>query len=212
MELVYYKGLQDEPYTTAEIISEYSGVDLDSINRLTRTHKDRLQKFGSLRYELKKLEDKTDFKSVLSKQRSSKIWKYNEQQATVLITYLRNTDKVLDFKDALVSAFYNMKHELDERKIHRQVNKVVNVGFGDVIKAHFPDSKHAYSNYHRLAYKYALGVTPKQIKEQRHTDDPQSALTSDESARLERAKQQISLFIQDGYDYEDIKAKMFADI
>ncbi|MGY3743675.1 Rha family transcriptional regulator [Leuconostoc inhae] len=202
MELVYYKGLQDEPYTTAEIIAEYSGVDLDSINRLTRTHKERLSKFGKVGFEIRSLESG----------QKSKIWKYNEQQATVLITYLRNTDKVLDFKDTLVSAFYNMKHELDERKIHRQVNRVVNIGFGDVIKAHYPDSKHAYSNFHRLAYKYALGVTPKQIKDQRHTDDPQNALTSDESARLERAKQQISLFIQDGYDYEDIKAKLFADI
>lgn len=164
MELVYYKALQDEPYTTAEIIAEYSGVDLDSINRLTRTHKERLSKFGKVGFEIRALESG----------QKSKIWKYNEQQATVLITYLRNTDKVLDFKDTLVSAFYNMKHELDERKIHRQVNKVVNISFGDVIKVHYPDSKHAYSNFHRLAYKYALGVTPKQIKDQRHTDDPQN--------------------------------------
>ncbi|GAP00233.1 hypothetical protein [Fructobacillus ficulneus] len=77
MELVYYKGLKDEPYTTAEVIAEFSGVDLDSINRLTRAHRERLEKFGKLHYTLKFLEDKTDFKSVLSKQCSSKVWNYN---------------------------------------------------------------------------------------------------------------------------------------
>lgn len=203
MELVYYKGLQDEPYTTVDVICEYTKVTRHAVMVLINRYKHDLSEFGILSFEMTKIDGRG---------RPKKIYHLNEQQATFLITLLDNTPKVKEFKKLLVKSFYQIKSELDERKIHRQVNKVVNIGFGDVIKAHYPESKHAYSNYHRLAYKYALGVTPKQIKEQRHTDDPQSALTSDESARLERAKQQISLFIQDGYDYEDIKAKMFADI
>lgn len=203
MELVYYKGLQDEPYTTAKIISEYTDNKYQSVSDAIRKNENAIKEFGILRFEIAK---------IPGRGRPKKIYHLNEQQATFLITLLDNTPKVKEFKKLLVKSFYQIKSELDERKIHRQVNKVVNVSFGDVIKAHYPESKHAYSNYHRLAYKYAIGVTPKQIKEQRHTDDPQSALTSDESARLERAKQQISLFIQDGYEYEDIKAKMFADI
>lgn len=206
MELVYYKGLQDEPYTTNEVIAEYTGVELRSINRSINRNEQMLKEFGVLRHGVTKPTQGSNGG------RPKKIYHLNEQQATFLITLLDNTPKVKEFKKLLVKSFYQIKSELDERKIDRQVNKVVNVAFGDVIKARYPESKHAYSNYHRLAYKYALGVTPKQIKEQRHTHDPQSALTSDESARLERAKQQISLFIQDGYDYEDIKAKMFADI
>ena len=206
MELVYYKGLQNEPYTTAEIVAEHTDNKYQSVSDAIRKNERDLKDFGVLRFEIAKPTQGSNGG------RPKKIYHLNEQQATFLITLLDNTPKVKEFKKLLVKSFYQIKSELDERKIHRQVNKVVNVSFGDVIKAHFPDSKHAYSNYHRLAYKYALGVTPKQIKEQRHTDDPQSALTSDESARLERAKQQISLFIQDGYDYEDIKAKMFADI
>ena len=205
MELVYYKGLQDEPYTTNEVIAEYTGIKYKSVYEAIRNNITDIEDFGVLPFEMVK-------PTQGNGGRPKKIYHLNEQQATFLITLLDNTPKVKEFKKLLVKSFYQIKSELDERKIHRQVNKVVNVSFGDVIKAHYPESKHAYSNYHRLAYKYALGVTPKQIKEQRHTDDPQSALTSDESARLERAKQQISLFIQDGYDYEDIKAKMFADI
>lgn len=203
MELVYYKGLQDEPYTTLNIVAEQTEMNFETVRNTFYRHREELERFGILHHERG---------SIQSSGQPTKTWKLNEAQATFLITLLGNSPKVIQFKSDLVMAFYQIKSELDERKIHRQVNKVVNIGFGDVIKAHYPESKHAYSNYHRLAYKYALGVTPKQVKEQRHTDDPQSALTSDESARLERAKQQISLFIQDGYDYEDIKAKMFADI
>ena len=205
MNLVYLDG-KKEPYTTHGIVAEHAEIDSISVRKLIDKHKERLEAFGVLSFEIHKPE-----KGSLGG-RPRKIYHLNEQQATFLITLLANTPKVKEFKKLLVKSFYQIKSELDERKIHRQVNKVVNIGFGDVIKARYPESKHAYSNYHRLAYKYALGVTPKQIKEQRHTHDPQSALTSDESARLERAKQQISLFIQDGYDYEDIKAKMFADI
>lgn len=203
MELVYYKGLQDEPYTTLNIVAEQTEMNFETVRNTFYRHREELERFGILHHERG---------SIQSSGQPTKTWKLNEAQATFLITLLGNSPKVIQFKSDLVMAFYQIKSELDERKIHRQVNKVVNIGFGDVIKAHYPESKHAYSNYHRLAYKYALGVTPKQIKEQRHTEDPQSVLTSDESARLERAKQQISLFIQDGYDYEDIKAKMFADI
>ncbi|MEX0380880.1 Rha family transcriptional regulator [Leuconostoc sp. MS02] len=206
MELVYYKGLQDEPYTTVDVICDFTDVTRHAVMVLINRYKKDLSDLGVLSFEMTKPSQGSNGG------RPKKIYHLNEQQATFLITLLDNTLKVKEFKKLLVKSFYQIKSELDERKIHRQVNKVMNIGFGDVIKAHYPDSKHAYSNFHRLAYKYALGVTPKQIKDQRHTEDPQSALTSDESARLERAKQQISLFIQDGYDYEDIKTKLFADI
>lgn len=203
MELVYYKSLKDEPYTTAEVIAEYTDNKYQSVSDAIRKNENEIKEFGILRFKIVK---------IPGRGRPKKIYHLNEQQSTFLITLLDNTPKVKEFKKLLVKSFYQVKSELDERKMHRQVNKVLNISFGDVIKEHYPDSQHAYSNFHRLAYKYALGLTPKQIKEQRQTDDPQSALTSDESARLERAKQQIALFIQDGCDYDDIKTKLFADI
>ncbi|MBZ6014701.1 Rha family transcriptional regulator [Leuconostoc gelidum subsp. gelidum] len=203
MELVYYKGLQDEPYTTVNIVAEQTGMNFETVRNTFYRHKKELQRFGILHHERG---------SIQGSGQPTKMWKLNEAQATFLITLLGNNHKVIQFKSDLVMAFYQIKSELDERKIHRQVNKVMNIGFGDVIKEHYPDSKHVYGNFHNLAYKYALGLTPKQIKEQRHTDDSQSALTADESERLERTKQQIALFIQDGNDYQAIKTKLFADI
>ncbi|WP_288846605.1 Rha family transcriptional regulator [uncultured Fructobacillus sp.] len=202
MELVYYKGLKAEPYTTAEVIAEFSGVDLDSINRLTRTHKERLEKFGKVGFEIR----------AMASGQKQKVWKYNERQATVLITYLRNTPKVLDFKDSLVNAFYSMKQELDQAKLSREINKRANIGLADTIKAELPNDPHAYSNYHQLAYKYATGLTPKQLKKAKGVNKPEEALDNDQKERLERAKQHIALYILDGNDYQDIKAKLFADI
>ena len=173
MELVYYKGLQEEPYTTNGVVADFTGIELRSINRSISRNEQMLKEFGVLRHGVTKPIQGSNGG------RPKKIYHLNEQQATFLITLLDNTPKVKEFKKLLVKSFYHIKSELDERKVHRQVNKVMNIGCVDVIKEHYPDSHHMYSNFHNLAYKYALGLTPKQIKEQRHTNDSQSALTAD---------------------------------
>jgi len=43
----------------------------------------------------------------------------NEQQATLLITYLRNTEPVKEFKKNLVKAFFEMRDELSKRYLQR---------------------------------------------------------------------------------------------
>lgn len=40
---------------------------------------------------------------------------YNEKQATLLMTYMGNSDHVLDFKDELVDEFFRMKELLGEK-------------------------------------------------------------------------------------------------
>ncbi|GAP00234.1 hypothetical protein [Fructobacillus ficulneus] len=130
----------------------------------------------------------------------------------MLIAYLRNTPQVLDFKDTLVNAFYNIKQELERAKISRELNKRANIGLAEVIKAELPNDQHAYSNYHQLAYKYVTGMTPKQLKKAKGVSVPEEALDNGQKERLERVKQNIALFILDGNDYQDIKTKLLADI
>lgn len=102
--------------------------------------------------------------------------------------------------------------DLNQAKLSRELNKRANIGLAETIKAELPDDKYAYSNYHQLAYKYATGMTPKQLKKTKGVSSPEEALDSDQKERLERVKQNIALFILDGNDYQDIKAKLFADI
>ena len=203
MELVYYKGLKDEPYTTSEVIAEHTGNKYRSVSDLVRDNKTDLEEFGILRFEIAKM---------IGRGRPKKIFKLNEQQATFLITLLDNTPQVKEFKKALVKAFYSMKQELDQAKLNRELNKRANIGLAETIKAEFPDDPHAYSNYHQLAYKCATGLTPKQLKKAKGVNKPEEALDNDQKERLERAKQHIVLYLLDGNDYQDIKKKLLADI
>ncbi|GAP01797.1 hypothetical protein FFRU_130010, partial [Fructobacillus fructosus] len=132
MELVYYKKLQDELYTTNEIIGKYTGVAVPSINKAIKRNERMLKEFGVLRHGVRKP------LAGSSGGRPTKIYKLNEQQATFLITLLDNTPQVKEFKKALVKAFYSMKQELDQAKLNRELNKRANIGLAELIKAEFP--------------------------------------------------------------------------
>ncbi|CAK1237123.1 MULTISPECIES: Rha family transcriptional regulator [Fructobacillus] len=203
MELVYYKGLKEEPYTTLNIIAESVDQNYKSVRDKFYKHKDDLKRFGILTHE------KVSIKGV---GQPEKVWKLNEAQATFFITLLGNSPKVVKFKSDLVLAFMQMRKELDQAKLSRELNKRANIDLADTIKAELPNDPHAYSNYHQLAYKYATGMTPKQLKKAKGVNKPEEALDNDQKERLERAKQHIALYLLDGNDYQDIKAKLFADI
>lgn len=203
MELVYYKGLKDEPYTTLNIIADSLDINFEAVRNKFYRYKNELQMFGVLLHENGKT-PKTG--------RPEKIWKLNEQQATLLISLLGNAPKVVKFKVDLVRAFYKAKKELDQAKLSRELNKRANISLAETIKKELPNDPHAYSNFHRLAYRYATGMTPKQLKKAKGVNKPEEALDNDQKTRLERVKQHIALYLLDGNDYQDIKAKLFADI
>ncbi|CAK1245196.1 Phage regulatory protein Rha (pRha) [Fructobacillus fructosus] len=206
MELVYYKSLKDEPYTTVDVICEHTNTTRHAVNALINRYKNDLNDFGVLAFEMPK-----PTQGSLGG-RPKKVWKLNEQQATFLITLLDNTPQVKEFKKLLVKSFYSVKAELDQERVKRQVLKLMNVSLSEVIKEFYPDSKHAYSNFHRLAFQYVTSMTPKKYKKVMQVEDPWQSLTELQRERLERVKQNIAMFIQDGDDYQDIKAKLLADI
>ncbi|MBC9118634.1 Rha family transcriptional regulator [Fructobacillus fructosus] len=207
-ELVFFKGIGSKAklYTTTEVIAEYTGIKYKSVYESVRNNQDDLKELGVLPFEMV-----VPQKGTLGGQ-PKKVYQLNEQQATLLITYLRNTPQVKEFKKALVKAFYSMKQELDQSKLNRELNKRANIELAETIKAEFPDDPHAYSNYHQLAYKCATGMTPKQLKKAKGVNSPEEALDNDQKERLERAKQHIALYLLDGNDYQDIKKKLLADI
>ncbi|ECK6929089.1 phage regulatory protein, partial [Campylobacter coli] len=82
-------------------ISTISKVDINSIQKLIRNYKQDLECFGELGFELQKIA-KTN----------KKIYFLNEQQATLLLTYMKNSESVRNAKKVLVFAFYQMKEKL----------------------------------------------------------------------------------------------------
>ncbi|EFT7187886.1 phage regulatory protein [Campylobacter jejuni] len=98
-DLVY--SLNGGLVTDQNKISTISKVDINSIQRLIRNYKQDLECFGDLGFELQKIA-KTN----------KKIYFLNEQQATLLLTYMKNSESVRNAKKVLVFAFYQMKEKL----------------------------------------------------------------------------------------------------
>ncbi|EDO6738462.1 phage regulatory protein [Campylobacter coli] len=98
-DLVY--SLNGGLVTDQNKISTISKVDINSIQKLIRNYKQDLECFGELGFELQKIA-KTN----------KKIYYLNEQQATLLLTYMKNSESVRNAKKVLVFAFYQMKEKL----------------------------------------------------------------------------------------------------
>lgn len=193
--LVMQGNVKEGIYTTSEIVSEYVGVTFEHVGQITRKHRNRLEKFGKLVFE----------KRPLPSGQYRKIWHYNEQQATLLITFMRNTEQVADFKEALVKAFYELREEVANQRVLLERNKQINKDLGQVIHECLPDNQYAYSNYHTLAYKAVTGYTPKQLRSMYHVANAQEALTSSQLDEFERVKQAIASLIMIGQPYKVIK-------
>ena len=175
--LVFMHGLNEEPYTTDKIISECSNNQLDNVKHLIRNHKRDFEEFGVLGFEIRKLNGRG---------RPKKTYHLNEQQATLLITYLDNTPEVNQFKKNLVHEFYRMRKELNQRQINRAIEKPQRKSLTDAIKEWPQAPDYIYINMTRLLLKRATGLTAQQIKKQRHVKTALDGLTVKEQERYQQ--------------------------
>ena len=92
------------PLTTTLHIAEWTGVKHKNVLEIVRKYAKQLQMFGLVAFQTR---------ARLQGQHGGSDVEYallNEGQATLLITFMRNTDKVIDFKVALVKAFLAAKN------------------------------------------------------------------------------------------------------
>lgn len=177
-DLVFVHGLNEEPYTTDKIIAEHSGNSLHAVKVLIYNHKQDFEDFGILSFEMTKLPGRG---------RPQKTYHLNEQQATLLITYLDNTPQVNQFKKALVREFYRMKQELTQRQINRAIEKPQRKTLMAAVKSWSNAPRHIYINMTQLLLKRATGgMTAQQIKKERHVKTALDGLTVKEQARYEQ--------------------------
>ena len=176
-DLVFMHGLNEEPYTTDKIIAECSKNQLDNVKHLIRNHKRDFEEFGVLGFEIRKLNGRG---------RPQKTYHLNEQQATLLITYLDNTPEVNQFKKNLVHEFYRMRKELNQRQINRAIEKPQRKSLMDAVKEWSSANKWSYRNMTQLLLKRATGLTAQQIKKQRHVKIALDGLTLKEQERYKQ--------------------------
>ncbi|HEM5983838.1 Rha family transcriptional regulator [Streptococcus suis] len=198
MELVYMDG-RKEPYTTHDIIAECAEVENISVRKLIDKHKTRLESFGVLSFEIHKPE-----KGSLGG-RPRKVYRLNEQQATLLVTYLGNTDPVLNFKTNLVKAFFEMRDELANFKIQRALEKPRRKNLLEAIKNWENAPKQAYASVNNLLLKAVTGMNAKQLKNKRGGHNGIDSLTSDELTNYQAFEDVAIALINVNMQYADIR-------
>lgn len=88
-----------EPRTTTLAIAEGMEVQHKNVLELVRNYVNDLKEFGTIAFETRK-----------SGGRPTEIATLNEQQATLIMTYMKNTEIARAFKKRLVKAFYELAH------------------------------------------------------------------------------------------------------
>lgn len=104
-------GANNAPVTTSLVIAEGTTIQHKNVLQLIRKNINDLQELGPIAFETRK-------GSALPQggfARSTEIAILNEQQATLVFTYMRNTEPVKKFKLALVKAFFEMAKKLREQ-------------------------------------------------------------------------------------------------
>lgn len=87
------------PETTSLIVSEGTEVEHRAVLQLIRNNLADFEEFGTLAFQMRKSAGRPTEFAVL-----------NEEQATLLLTYMRNSDIVRQFKKNLVRAFYELRN------------------------------------------------------------------------------------------------------
>ena len=129
----------------------------------------------------------------------------NEQQATLLITYLRNTEPVKEFKKNLVKAFFEMRDELSKRYLQRELEKPKRKTLNEAIKSWGKAPKYPYSTLTNLLLKAATGKNKSQLMQERESENGIDSLTSDELTNYQRLEDMAIAMINLNMRYSEIK-------
>ena len=199
MNIVSMDG-KKEPYTTSEIIAECAEVKHDTVQSLIRNHQEDFESYGIIGFEIRKLDGRG---------RPMKIYRLNEQQATLLITYLKNTEPVRQFKMNLVKAFFEMREELSKFRMQRALEKPKRKTLHDSIENWEKAPKHAHSTMNNLLLKAVTDRNAKQLREERGGYNGIDSLTSDELEQYQAFEDMVIAMIGLNMSYQEIKAMAF---
>ena len=198
MELVYMDG-KKEPYTTSAIIAECAGIKHHAIQEHIRKQIARLEQFGKVSFKMRPLQSGQQAKDYI----------LNEQQATLLITFLKNTEQVANFKTNLVKAFFEMREELSNFRMQRALEKPKRKTLHDSIENWEQAPKHPHSTMNNLLLKAVTDMNAKQLREERGGYNGIDSLTSVELEQYQAFEDMVIAMIGLNMSYQEIKAMAF---
>ena len=198
MELVYMDG-RKEPYTLSSIISDNAEITHHAVKEQIRKHLAELEKFGKVAFKMTPLESG----------QSKRDYVLNEQQATLLITFLRNTAPVISFKLALVKAFFELRNEVVEFRYQRALEKPKRKTLHDSIENWEQAPKHAHSTVTNLLLKGTTGMNKRQLVASRGGKNGIDSLTSQELIRYQALEDMAIALTNLNMTYQEIKGMVF---
>lgn len=152
-ELVIVKKIKKEEVvvTTSKIIAESVNIQHKNIIELIYKHKERLERKSGVTFKTE-----TQFTGRGGSQQV-KYCILTERQATLLVTFMKNTDEVADFKEKLVDEFLMMREFIREKqtcewKEARKESKLQNRDLTDEIKRFVEYAKSKGSNKPNMYY------------------------------------------------------------
>jgi len=124
--------IKGEPLASSLVIAHGMKAKHKSVLQLIRQRVDVLEEFGRVAFEMRPF-------GTMGGTQYREIALLNEQQTTLLITFMRNNEKVVAFKVALVREFYRMRDALYQRNqnLYQQLQALVAEEVSTQIKASF---------------------------------------------------------------------------
>lgn len=207
-ELVFRSGKEDL-FTTSEIIAQFAGVQHHTVTRLIQQHEEDFKYFGILRFEIEEIKGRGQ---------PAKHYELNEQQATLLMTYLKNTPQVRAFKKELVRQFYAMREELNRAKVTHAAKNPIRRSMTDALQEHLPESPHKqkqFGNYTDLTYRAVFGKPARKMREElglKKRENLVPYMTSEQLAAVAKVEEQVAVLTDLGLDYQQIKEFLLMNV
>ena len=202
MEALIFRSGKEDLYTTSDVIAKFAGVQHHTITRLIQQHEEDFKDFGILRFEIEEIKGRGQ---------PAKHYALNEQQATLLMTYLKNTPNVRAFKKELVRQFFAMREELNRAKVSHAAKNAIRRAMTDALNEHIPDGPHKghqIGNYTDLTYKLVFGKSAKKMREELGLKKKESVvpyMTSAEMDAVARAEELVAVLTDMGLSYHQVK-------
>ncbi|SPP32477.1 hypothetical protein ARAF_2642 [Arsenophonus endosymbiont of Aleurodicus floccissimus] len=182
----------------------------DTIIKLVDRNKADLEEFGPLRFEIRMVERSQ------GGGRSLRVAFLNEQQTTLLITYMRNNDIVRTFKKKLISDFLRMRKALASKKMDRNTARLEYKPMTDAIK-HEREAqgkmiaRYHFSNEADLINRIALDMTAAKFRVYHDIGKKESIrdyLTPEQIHCVTELQRANTVFIGMEWDFEQRKSTL----
>lgn len=202
--LVFLADYTSAPFTTSDLVAKYAEVSHHAIQQLISVHENDLKDFGKLAFEMRPSNNSRTGQL-------EKIYRLNEQQATLLITYLRNTEPVRLFKKALVKEFFHMHSEIINQRLTYSATKPARKTLAEAV-SEIPPHEHSrldFAKFNNLAYLLCFGCSASKLKRDRGGAESKRKaldfLSAVEIERLTDVENKIAVLISCGLGYTQIK-------